>query len=311
MRVSLGLTDPVDIEALEWFVRLREEPADAGQRRAFAAWLASDPEHSAAFARAEALWNRFDAVEPEFRRLRGTGRLGRRDVLLGGLAAALAVPAGYVFFNRQLLFATFRTGAGERASFTLEDGSRVELGSASAMTTDFSPGLRRILLLQGEGFFEVAPDAARPFVVDAAHGRTRALGTAFDVKLTDETVAVAVVEHAVDVAVPDAPPLTLRAGWQVSYGPAGLAAPVEVDTGIVQAWRRDRIVFEDVPLADVLRELQRYRRGRILLMDTDIGNMPVTAVFETRNVDAALATIAATLPVRVVDGRLIAFVYGR
>ena len=311
MRVSLGVTDPVDIEALEWFVRLREEPADAVQRRAFAAWLATDPEHSAAFARAEALWNRFDAVEPELRRLRRAGRPGRRDVMIGGLAAALAVSAGYVFFNRQLLFATFRTAAGERRSFTLEDGSRVELGSASAVTTDFSPALRRILLLQGEGFFEVAADPARPFVVDAALGRTRALGTAFDVKLTDDTVAVAVVEHAVDVAVPNAPPLTLQAGWQVSYGPAGLAAPVAVDTGIVQAWRRDRIMFEDVPLADVLRELQRYRRGRILLMDKDIGNMPVTAVFETRNVDAALATIAATLPVRVVDGRLIAFVYGR
>lgn len=305
------MTEPVDTDALEWFVRLRDAQAGADERRAFDAWLAADPAHGVAFARAEALWRRFDAVEPEFRRLRRGGRLGRRDVLLGGLMALAAGPAGYVLVNRHILFASVRTAAGERRSVTLEDGSRVELGSASALMTDFTAGQRRVALLAGEGFFEVAPDPARPFFVEAGPGRTRALGTAFDVKLSDSTVAVAVVEHAVAVSVADAPPLTLEAGWQVSYGPAGLTVPVAVDTNLVQAWRRDRLVFEDVPLAEVLRELQRYRRGRILLMDPTVGAMPVTAVFDTTNVDGALATIAATLPVRVVDGRLLAFVYGR
>ncbi|WP_371348215.1 FecR domain-containing protein [Ancylobacter sp. IITR112] len=305
------MTEPVDTDALEWFVRLRDAQSGADERRAFDAWLAADPAHGAAFARAEALWRRFDAVEPEFRRLRRAGRLGRRDVLLGGLAALAAAPAGYVLVNRHILFASVRTAAGERRSVTLEDGSRVELGSASALTMDFTAGLRRVVLVAGEAFFEVAPDPARPFIVEAGPGRTRALGTAFDVKLGDSTVAVAVVEHAVAVSVANTPPLTLEAGWQVSYGPGGLTAPVEVDMALVQAWRRDRLVFEDVPLAEVLRELQRYRRGRIILMDQTVGTMPVTAVFETTNVDGALATIAATLPVRVVDGRLIALVYGR
>lgn len=310
-RMSDPPTDPVHMEALEWFVRIRDDKADAEDRRAFAAWLAADPANRPAFERAEALWNRFDVVEPEFRRRRKAGRFGRREVLLGGLAALVAIPAGYVALNRDLIFATWRTAAGERRSFTLEDGSQVELGSASALSVDFSAGLRRVALLEGEGFFQVAPDAARPFVVEAGIGRTRALGTAFNVKLDEDTVAVTVMEHAVAVAVGNGAPLTLEAGWQVSYGPVGLTRPVEVDTGLVQAWRQDRIVFEDVPLAAVLRELERYRRGRIILMDRAAGAMPVTAVFETTNVDAALATIAAALPVRVVDGGLIAVVYGK
>ena len=304
-------TDPAHMEALEWFVRIRDDKAGAEERRAFAAWLVADPANRAAFERAEALWSRFDAVEPEFRRLRKAGRLGRRDVLLGGLVALAAIPAGYVMLNRNLIFATWRTAAGERRSFMLDDGSQVELGSASALSVDFSAGLRRVALLEGEGFFQVAPDPTRPFVVEAGIGRTSALGTAFDVKLVDDTVAVTVVEHAVAVVVGEDAPMTLEAGWQVSYGPSGLARPVEVDTSLVQAWRQDRIVFEDVPLAAVLRELERYRRGRIILMDRAVGAMPVTAVFETTNVDAALTTIAAALPVRVVDGGLIAVVYGR
>ncbi|MBS7544133.1 FecR family protein [Ancylobacter oerskovii] len=304
-------TDPVTMEALDWFVRMRDDKVGAQERRAFATWLAADPAHPAAFERAQSLWDRFDIVEPEYRRLRRAGRLGRRDVLLGGLATLVAAPVAYVALNRDRLFATYRTGTAERRSFMLGDGSRVELGSSSALAVDFSADRRRVVLVEGEGFFQVAPDAARPFVVEAENGSTRALGTAFDVKLLDDSVAVTVVEHAVSVTVGDALPVTLEAGWQVSYGPAGLARPVEVDTAVVQAWRQDRIVFEDVPLDTVLRELERYRHGRIVLMDRSVGAMPVTAVFETTNVDAALATIAATLPVRVIDGGLIAVVYGR
>ena len=67
----------------------------------------------------------------------------------------------------------------------------------------------------------------------------------------------------------------------------------------MEAWRSDRIIFQDVPLRRVLAELERYRRGRIILMDSSIGDIPVTAIFQTARTESALQTIADTLGVRL------------
>lgn len=304
-------TDPIYMEALEWFVRIKDEKASPEDQRAFAQWIAADPAHAVAYERAQALWDRFDIVKPEYERLRKAGRIGRRDFFLGGLAAAIVAPGAYVL-TRPGLFADYTTGIGERRAFTLPDGSTVELGSYSSLSVNFTGEERRLTLHRGQGFFTVAPDISRPFVAEAGAGATRALGTQFDMKFTDDTVTVTVVEHSVSVELPAVDPVEVGEGWQVSYSAGGIDPAHRTDLGTAQAWRQDRIVFEDVPLRTVLRELERYRRGRIVLMDESIGNIPVTAIFETRRAEAALKTIANTLPIRVLnpDG-IIAVVYRR
>jgi transmembrane sensor len=304
-------TDPIHMTALEWFVRIKDEKVSADEKRDFAVWLAADPAHAKAYERAQALWNRFDIVKPPYQRLRKTGQIGRRSLLLGGLAAVVVAPAAYVLSWPEIL-ADHSTGIGERKLVTLADGSTVELGSYSALSVDFTARERRLTLHRGQGFFTVAPDAARPFVVDAGAGSTRALGTQFDIKLLDDAVTVAVIEHSVSLQLPSANALVIEQGWQVSYDGADPAPAQRIDVDGIQAWRQDRIVFEDVPLRIVLRELERYRRGRIILMDDSIGDIAVTAIFDTRKADAALGIIAQTLPVRVVnpDG-ILAIVYRR
>jgi transmembrane sensor len=299
-------TDPVYMKALEWFVLLQDKAVSADDRRAFSVWIASDPAHKAAYERAQTLWQRFDAVKPEYDRFRQSGRpsgrrVGRRGVVLGGLAALVLLPGAYVL-SRDDLFATYKTGVGERRSFTLADGSLVELGSYSALSVNFSDNSRNLVLHEGQGFFQVASDHSRPFVVSANDGTITALGTAFDVKLADQAVTVSVVEHAVSVAFGQGDPVRLDEGWQMTYGRDEAALPQRADQQTVEAWRSDRVIFEDVPLRRVLNELERYRRGKIFLTDTEIGNMPVTAIFDTRDAEAALATIAETLPVRVLNG---------
>lgn len=304
-------TDPTYLEALEWFVRLKDERVSQEDRLAFEQWLARDPGHPEAYERARALWSRFDIVKPEYDRLRRSGRIGRRGVLLGGAAALVAAPALYALSRRDL-FADYRTDVAERRSFRLPDGSLVELGGYSALSLDFTPRARRLELHRGQAFFRVAEERDRPFLVEAASGTIRALGTEFDVNLFPDLATVSVIEHSVEVRAPDAEAVVVQTGWQVSYGAAGLEAPKPSDIATVQAWRQDRIVFEDVPLRRVLAELERYRRGSIILMDGSIGDIPVTAIFDTRHTGNALRTISETLPVRILnpDG-YVAVVYRR
>lgn len=292
-------TDPTVLEALEWFVRMRDEKVSDADRRAFQAWLNESEANAAAWEGAEALWKRFDIVQPEIERMRRSqSYLNRRTVLVGSLVA-LTGAAGAYGVNRRDLFADYVTDVGERRTFKLLDGSMVELGSYSALSANFTEGSRQLLLYRGQAFFEVAANTASPFIVNVAGGATQALGTRFDLKYVDDQVTVTVSEHAVSVRMGGSPALTVKQGWQVTYGSGGgLGQVTQVDLASAEAWRRDRIVFQDVPLRRVLVELERYRRGRIVLTDKSLGDTPVTAIFDARQVDSALQTIAATLPIR-------------
>lgn len=302
--------NPIDVKALEWFVLMKEHHTEQ-QRRDFEQWVGSDPEHVAAYERARILWDRFDVVKPEYERMRRSGRIGRRAVVLGILATAVSVPT-LLALRRSGAFADYVTDVAERRTISLPDGSSVELGGYSALSVDYSATARRLVLYRGQAFFRVARDNDRPFLVDAIAGTTQALGTEFDVNIINDEVIVSVIEHSVQVKTTSSAPVTVASGWQVSYLGEDVTSAKEADIDVAQAWRQDRIIFEDVPLSRVLAELERYRRGKILLMDNNAGQLPVTAIFDTRQASSALRTIEQILPVRVINAEgYVSLVYGR
>ncbi|HKU97242.1 MAG TPA: FecR family protein [Vineibacter sp.] len=306
--------DTTTAAAQRWFVLLRDQDASEADRAAFARWLADDPANQAAWERTQRLWSRLDDLTPHLRhRLhaeignRGhapamsgpaTGR-SRRAWLQGAAAAALVVAGGGYALTVPGPFADYRTRTAERRTVTLPDGSTMELGSNTAVSLAFDSDIRRLVLHAGEAFFQVAADARRPFIVAADRGATRALGTAFNIKRQADAVTVSVIEHAVAVSVDGQPAVTVGQGQQVRYDHRRLDAVRAADVADVQAWRRDRLVFRDSPLRAVIADLERYRSGRIVITDDRIARIPVTGVFHARQTDAALATIADTLPVRV------------
>ena len=151
----------------------------------------------------------------------------------------------------------------------------------------------------GHAKFRSAPDPARPFIVKAGGGEIRALGTAFNVKYQNDRVVVTVIEHAVEVTFGNSS-IRLGQGEQLSFGAARLEPPHPADLAAVEAWRRDRIFFSETPLGDAVAEIERYRRGRILVTDAAVAAIPVTGIFRTDQTDAALQTIGDTLPVDIV-----------
>ena len=87
----------------------------------------------------------------------------------------------------------------------LADGSEVWLNVASSVTypTAFT-GNERKVVITGEAYFEVAKNAAKPFIVQQANGdmQVRVLGTHFNVNTYDDEAAIKVtlLEGAVDVS---------------------------------------------------------------------------------------------------------------
>lgn len=298
----------VDDDAVAWFVRLRDEESSEADRAAFAAWLKASPAHERAWRELEAVWGALDAVvvpKPAAAPNVVTNNLAlrRRRPPWRPLAVAamllLAVTVAWRLLPAGLL-ADHRTGIGERRVVALADGTRIELGPASAIDVDLSDARRAITLVAGEAFFTVAPDTARPFMVSAGQGQVAVLGTAFDVKIgQSETVSVVVTESKVAVSAAGSRAVGVSAGQEVSYDRNGVSAVRPADLDAAQAWRQDQLVFHDAPLDTVLSELRRYRGGTIQLLGGEPGKRRITAVFDARRPDAALETIAHNLDLRL------------
>ncbi|BBU63735.1 sensor (plasmid) [Methylosinus sp. C49] len=290
--------------AIAWWMRLDSGSSTPAERKAFAAWLTADAANKAAFDDICRLWGDLEILRPRLQPAATPGRPAetrtglRAAAALAGLALAVALSydEASIRWRAQAL-----TRTAELRSLVLEDGSRVELGPDSALTTNFSAGERRVVLLRGEAWFAVAPNATRPFVVATPAGTATALGTAFDVSIQGARTEVTVTEHKVRLSGAG-PSVIVEEGAQSAFAP-GVAAvsPYPVDTDQVTAWRRGKLIFDDKPLGEVLAILSRYRHGFVFVIDPALRGRRVTGVFETAAPEAALRAIQKSLGLRAVS----------
>jgi transmembrane sensor len=300
-----------DEQADYWLALLHSPLATPAQQQAFQDWLAESQANRAAWTKAQTFWKRLDTLRPEQiavleRRLgaRGTPATAapaakqkrRRFIfpwsmpIMASLLLLLWVGIGPIYF------ADYRTRTGEQRSLQLSDGSTLVLNTASAVSVDFTAARRTVILHEGEVYFKVAKDADRPFEVRTENGWVRALGTAFDVKQQGEAMTVTVYEHAVRIAFSRGKTIERLQEGERAVSHRGWALPIErVNLKEAQTWREHRLVFKDMPLQRVVAELDRYRPGKIMLVNEKLGQHRVTGIFDPREPDAALTMIEATL----------------
>lgn len=313
----------IEDEASDWLARRLDGPLGRAEQCDFTVWLNRSPAHQVAYRHAEAAWQRLEAVGREAGALRDDiAHLLRQPVqrqrwrcasVMAACIAIVAVGASLWFGNPvMLLRADYAAAPTQLRSIQLSDGSRVDLAPGAAIALDFTASERRVLMLAGSAYFTVAPLAAsggRPFVVLSENGSTRALGTQFAVDLLPNRVRVSVTEHAVEVAA--GPELTtVQQGRAVAYTPNGSIAPLDsVDVVSATAWHRGKLIFDRAPVSEIVAELSRYRRGRIVVADQVLGERRISGVFNTDDIDGALHAIARELKVETRLLPLLAVLY--
>ncbi len=298
-RADVVLSD----QAIDWVVRLHSGVAGTPERDGFRAWRALSPAHEAAAQEAEALWDGLGTAGGRVRAQEkaGRGRMSRRALMAGGVIAVFGLAATASGPLRRGMLADYSTGVGEARDVVLPDGTRAWLNASSALALDYSAPRRRVRLLDGQALFTVMPDPARPFIVAAANGWTRAVGTVFDVDMRADSVAVTVVEGVVAVGLDGGPQegTTMRADQTVRYGLGGMTGPQSVDAAMATAWRRGKLIFNRRPLEDVVSELRRHTHTQIVIAGSSLKALEVTGVFDLNDPQSVLETIQQTLPVRV------------
>jgi transmembrane sensor len=256
-------------------------------------------------------------------------RRRRRRAAGAAAALALALLAGFGWL-RPGTFAPASAPAAS-ASFVqparelLADGSQVELNAGAEVRVEYSAALRRVVLVRGEAHFEVAHDAARPFVVVAGEVAVRAVGTAFAVRLAPGDVDVLVTDGrvAVDraaadpVAAPVRPLAFVAKGGRVAVAPAHLepAAPAPAVVALSapelaerQAWRVPRLEFNDTPLREAVELFNRHGDVRLALAAPALGELRVSGTVRANNTAALLQLLRADYGVeaqRRGDGELV------
>jgi transmembrane sensor len=303
----------IDAQAADWAARVDAGPLSAEEQSALDAWLEGDSRRLGAYARARAVFahvQRARALGPDFDAAEFVVPVSarpaapsRRQLWTGGAAAAaLAATAGA---GLQWRSTHFHTRLGEVRLVPLPDGSSMTLNTASRATIAFSKSERRVRLVQGEAIFDVAKDAARPFLVDAADTQVRAVGTSFVVRrLADRPVQVVVCEGVVEVkrgTTAFTPPIRVAANTRAVAADHGVFTASTVSATEIRrelVWREGFLAFEDEPLQQAITEFARYSDTPIVVDDPAVAEETVTGLFRANNPAGFAKAVAEALDLK-------------
>lgn len=303
--------DPVSEQAIDWMVKLRADTPDAALQTRFNAWLAMDPAHLQAWTQLQdRLGASFNTVRALDRRLPGQASEARQILLQpqGSRRDALRVIAGLGLLGGSLwlcartplgdsLLADLSTGRGQRQAFDLADGSRLNLNANSAVDLRFDDQQRLVVLRHGELVIQVAPDPQRPLRVRTAQGQVQALGTRFLVAQEQDVTRVVVLQHSVQLRLPDGTTRDLQEG-QSALLATGRITPTAGDQRGRADWLVGRLNVLDEPLEQVVEALRPYQRGLIRIAP-QVRHLRVQGVFPLDDPARTLAALAETLPIQV------------
>jgi len=251
-------------QAIQWMITLRFNVADDASTAAFERWLHTSAEHQRVWQRVTAMNDDFNHLPAQVGRhaLRGARqRISRREglKLLGLVAGA----AGLTWLGRDYTplpawMADYRTATGERRWVALNDGSRIQLNSASAIDASLNADRRLVQLRQGEIVVNTGADD-RPFWVQTRDGYLRALGTRFLVREDAYGTLLAVQQGAVAVFADSqtaSARQVLKPGEQVVFNRSGIR-PAVANGLDPWAWSDGVISAHHMRLDDFLTSISR------------------------------------------------------
>lgn len=299
-------------DARDWLERVLSHDASPEDEVAMLEWGNRSPEHARALAEAVRMHGRLldvrDALQsdPETIAMLASARaglqparpriqIGRRAFLTGAVAASAA---GVMLVNPPLglwpslgeLRADYRTGTGQRRTVQIASGLSVELNTRTALARREDARAYRLNLIAGE----VAVDARqlmRPAIIETSLGEASTRDGKFSARLQEEGMCVTCFAGEVAVRAGEQPAMRLVRGQQTVLGKAATASIVPVDPDVANAWQRGELIFTDRPLSEVVAEINRYRSGRIILTNSELGTRTVNAIFRVDRLDNAPAQI--------------------
>ena len=288
-------SDPAAVQARAWIAWLASGAVEPVQMQAFEQWLA-EPDNRRTFEYERQLWRSL-GPQPKPAPAAAASR-SRRRARWPAVAAATAALLALAWVAPEAwlrLQADHRSGTAIQ-SVALPDGSRAVLDADSAIAVRYDGQVRRIALLRGQAWFQVTPDPARPFQVEAQGGVIEDISTAFTVAREDAHVDTVVEQGRVRVAAADRGGWTyLDAGQQARFAPGGrVTRQDDVALDRIAAWRQGELLLDAISVEEAVRRIARYRPGATFVRGDMTGLPAVNAAFRIDRPEQALDALAVS-----------------
>ena len=286
-------------EALDWARRVHEPDFDDWEGHL--GWLEADPANAALFdevslqleaATAGLAAEPVAVAIPDAANENPPVNMSRRWWLGSAMAAALVGVIGIASWPSEpdmpATPLTIATALGQTRSVRLADGTRVAMNGGTTLKVDRAT--RSLSFGEGEAYFDVVHDPARPFRLQIGAASVEDIGTAFNVRRHDNVIEVAVREGVVSFdpdggTEPDDDAVILKAGQAIRIVD-DRGAVRRVDRTTVGGWRTGQLSYGDVALAEVAGDLSRAIGQPVRLAPGD-GRRRFSGTFK---VDADAAT---------------------
>ncbi|BFM05516.1 FecR family protein [Halioxenophilus aromaticivorans] len=307
--------------AAGWIVKLRSPAACERDHVEFSQWLNQSKANEQAFDEMLATWDTLalgaelpaSSWDPSAQTM---GFWGRCKHLLSqylpgpansgywltgavSFAAVLMVSVALLLDRQAPIEAeVYQTAAGESLFVELADHSVIELNTRTKIEVLYSPQERLVRLVEGEAYFDVQGNKARPFVVDVGRGTVTAIGTAFNIKRGGLQDWVAVTEGVVRVKQKKEPTTPfpaskfVQADQHLMLSGTGLGPATELGREI--HWLEQTLSFENSALADALTELNRYLAKPVSFNPADLAGLRISGTFSTNAPQDTLQAILTT-----------------
>jgi transmembrane sensor len=301
--------DPVQREAYEWIARVVSGGMASADVEAMKVWYGKSAAHKAAYSEARGVWQSLGPIASES--IRGSDgvapdRLARaprvdgakspsRRIFLGG---AIAASVSYVVVRPPLelwpsyteLMADFRTGVGERRQVTLANRVSLDLNTRTSIAVrSQSDDATQIELLSGEA--AISTDATAPsLTIIAGNGRITATEADLNLRCDRSQVSISCLKGRLMVDR-GGQFMPLSQHPQVSYNDQEIGAVTGSNPETVTAWQHSLLIFDSTPVDQIIAEVNRYRAGRIVLMNKEIGRRLLTARFKTAETNKIILQI--------------------
>ncbi|WP_367387851.1 FecR family protein [Lewinella sp. LCG006] len=309
----------------------------AAEQEELLVWVAASPEGQKFFDNAVTLWslteemaypdfsaqkaNAWEKVEARLTDATVAPTKGSARIVafnyrrwMAAAAIALLLVAGWWWMQPSVPSAIIASTLNdEQSELTLPDGTSVWLNENTYLTYEEVNGERRVQLA-GEAFFDVATDSLQPFRIYAGEAITTVLGTSFNIRAypEDAEVEVSVKEGKVALETKTKAPETENAVQKVELLPGDKGVFVKETAAISTkeeeaknstAWKDGKLDFENVPLAEAIKVMERYYEVDIELTTEGIGKCLFNGKYDNVTLEDLLEAVEFSMELQLEENK--------
>ncbi len=297
-------------QAADWLAERTSGDWTSDKQAGLDTWLAESSGNLLAYWRLEAAWERTHRLAALRVPLKESGRPPPKSarptiIKVAAVVAAISTLAGLgAFYSSKPVGKIFTTTTGGHEIVTLADGSSIELNTNTQLRLAEGVG-RSVTLDRGEAYFQIKHDVAHPFVVVAGDHRVTDLGTKFVVRRDTAQLKVSLLEGSARVdgigSQSNTASATLTPGDVAIAAGESLAITKKPERRLKNdlAWRHGLLVFDNTSIGDVVSELNRYNKIKLIVADGATAKIGIGGTFPARDTRAFIRVAHELLGLQV------------